>query len=75
LTNAQQALSDNGSPPLGNSDANAISGQLAFLATTVPGTINSPTFSLSTCPLSGRRLIPTPNRPALAPIARLDPAW
>jgi hypothetical protein len=45
-----QALSDNGSPPLSAAQVNAINAQLAFLASRVPGTVNSPKFTFSTCP-------------------------
>lgn len=45
-----QALSDNGSPPLSADQTNAINAQLAFLASKVPGTVNSPNFTFSTCP-------------------------
>lgn len=48
-----QALSDNGSPPLTASQSSAVNATLAFLQTTVPGTVNSPNFTFSTCPDAG----------------------
>jgi hypothetical protein len=44
-----QAFSDSGLPPLSASETNAINAQLAFLASKVPGTVNSPNLTLSTC--------------------------
>jgi hypothetical protein len=44
-----QTLSDNGSPPLSSAQLSAIQGQLAYLASNVPGQINSSKFTFSTC--------------------------
>jgi hypothetical protein len=45
----KQTLSDNGSPPLTSAQLSAIQAQLAFLASKVPGTVNSSTLTFSTC--------------------------
>jgi Carboxypeptidase regulatory-like domain len=48
-----QALSDNGSPPLTGAQSASVNATLAYLQTTVPGTITSPNFTFSTCPDAG----------------------
>lgn len=45
----EQTLSDNGSPPLSSAQLGAIQSQLAYLASNVPGQVNSSNFTFSTC--------------------------
>jgi hypothetical protein len=48
-----QALSDNGSPALTSAQSTAINATLAYLQTNVSGTVNSSSFSFSTCSADG----------------------